>query len=431
MDIARVFTSLGRAGVTINIHGTAEDPLFQANQIGALLGMTNIRATIKDFDDDEVSVNTVYTNGRTVTCLTDLGLTRLLMTSRMPLARPFQKWVAQMVREIRLSGRHDLELRCKNIEESSREALMEKDSEIASQCEALKNQLIVHDLHVAELHRFRTKVYDEVPKLDNVYINKERSELAGDAHKIGKAFDEKKRSSQFNTGSAQGSRMIHVRATHNAKIVEDIVKVVQKRYHIANGHGGVEHYNNNVEHSVDVIDISATVVDTLASSFEYMTRSALFDKVIENLRIIQDTEEETVIGVDDHEDEDEAEDEDGPEEKIPTGGNPVSAFANGLLETTGVAKDCVLVSELFSAYTVRAQVGQPGRMKKADFFRYAKAHFLALQSADRSVMFHDCITRCRRRNGAEDSQKNVVKGVRWLLAASTGLGLEPPFVVDP
>ena len=59
--------------------------------------------------------------------------------------------------------------------------------------------------------------------------------------------------------------MIFERATHNAKIVEDIAKVALRRYHIASL-GGVEHYNNRVEHSVDVIDIAATVVDTLASS---------------------------------------------------------------------------------------------------------------------------------------------------------------------
>ena len=30
-----------------------EAPLFQANQIGAFLGLVNVRETIKDFDEDE------------------------------------------------------------------------------------------------------------------------------------------------------------------------------------------------------------------------------------------------------------------------------------------------------------------------------------------------------------------------------------------
>ncbi|PNH00283.1 hypothetical protein TSOC_013923 [Tetrabaena socialis] len=138
----------------------------------------------------------------------------------------------------------------------------------------------------AELAKIRTKIYEEIPKLDNVYVNKEVAELASDTHKVGKAIDPKKRESQLNTGSAQGSRMIYKRPTHNAMVVEDILKVAQRRYHIASI-GGCEHYNNNVEHSVDVIDIAATVVDTLASSFEYMKRGALFRKVIANLAAVQ------------------------------------------------------------------------------------------------------------------------------------------------
>jgi hypothetical protein len=58
MDIARAFSDSGVAqGVTINIQGTPDDPLFQANQIGALLGLVNIRETIKDFDEDELRVS--------------------------------------------------------------------------------------------------------------------------------------------------------------------------------------------------------------------------------------------------------------------------------------------------------------------------------------------------------------------------------------
>ena len=41
--------------------------------------------------------------------LTELGLYRLLGQSRMPVARPFQKWVATVMQEIRLKGRYDLE----------------------------------------------------------------------------------------------------------------------------------------------------------------------------------------------------------------------------------------------------------------------------------------------------------------------------------
>jgi hypothetical protein len=57
MDIARAFSDSGLAqGVTINIKGTPDDPLFQASQIGALLGLCYVRDAIKDFDEEELRV---------------------------------------------------------------------------------------------------------------------------------------------------------------------------------------------------------------------------------------------------------------------------------------------------------------------------------------------------------------------------------------
>lgn len=65
-------------------------------------GQVNIRESIKNFDDDEVRVRTTDTNHRerTATYLTEMGLYRLLGQSRKPQARPFQKWVAGVVRDM-------------------------------------------------------------------------------------------------------------------------------------------------------------------------------------------------------------------------------------------------------------------------------------------------------------------------------------------
>jgi anti-repressor protein len=107
MDIVRAFEATGAGlGFNINIQGTPEDPLFQANQIGTLLGMVNIRETLRDFDDDETRVSSTDTN-RSATFITELGLYRLLGMSRKPFARPFQKWVARVVKEIRLTGKFE------------------------------------------------------------------------------------------------------------------------------------------------------------------------------------------------------------------------------------------------------------------------------------------------------------------------------------
>ena len=130
-----------------------------------------------------------------------------------------------------------------------------------------------------ELDRYRTKTYEEVPRLDKVYIDKDRAQLGTDKHKLGTAVDENKREATFNTSSAEGSKMIYTLEVSNGKLVEDTAKHALKRYHHAR-----EHYNCRVEHTVDVFDIAGTVVDTLASSYEFMTRDELFDKVIDKLQ---------------------------------------------------------------------------------------------------------------------------------------------------
>jgi prophage antirepressor-like protein len=340
MDIVKAFADAGlERGVTINIQGTPEDPLFQANQIGALLGLVNVRDAIKEFDDDEKGVGSTDTLGgqQNIMFLTELGLYRLLGMSRKPFARPFQKWVAKVVKEIRLTGKYEMEQRLTLAAEEHQLAL-----------DAAKLQLEDRDALVAarntELAKIRTKIYEELPRLDHVYINKEAAELASDAHKIGKTVDTKKRESQLNTGSAQGSRMIYKRATVNAKIIEDIVKVVQRRYHIASL-GGVEHYNNTVEHSVDVIDIAATVVDTLASSYEYMSRRDLLDKVYVNLKALEEEEDEDAVVM----------------------------VATRRMIKTGAQTDCMTLEEAYESYCTYCTGEKKTAEKKSDF----KAELLA------------------------------------------------------
>ena len=63
----------------INIQGTYDYPLFQANQIGKLLGFKNIHKTLANFDEDEKVITSRYTPGgnQDMTFITDLGLYRL------------------------------------------------------------------------------------------------------------------------------------------------------------------------------------------------------------------------------------------------------------------------------------------------------------------------------------------------------------------
>ena len=77
------------SGITLNIKGTPDAPLFQVNQIGQLLGFNSIRSTIRDFHADKKTIhkfNTGDCGDRSVAFLTLAGLRHLVAASRKPAA---------------------------------------------------------------------------------------------------------------------------------------------------------------------------------------------------------------------------------------------------------------------------------------------------------------------------------------------------------
>lgn len=108
MDILKAFNISGN-DFTINIRGTEYNPLFQANQIGEILELSNVRESIKNFDEDEKTSVVLTPFGiQQTTFLTEIGLYRLLGMSRKPIARVFQKWVCNTIKEIRINGKYEL-----------------------------------------------------------------------------------------------------------------------------------------------------------------------------------------------------------------------------------------------------------------------------------------------------------------------------------
>ena len=85
MDIVKAFNE-NDLHTEIIIKGTINDPLFRASDIGVVLELSNIRATIVDFDDSEKVVHNMNTLGgnQDVTFLTETGLYKVLFRSRKP-----------------------------------------------------------------------------------------------------------------------------------------------------------------------------------------------------------------------------------------------------------------------------------------------------------------------------------------------------------
>lgn len=109
MDILKAFNVCGE-NYHINIKGTADNPLFQANQIGKLLEIKNIHESIKNYDKDEKDeISFADSIGRIqqTTFLTEFGLYKLLFKSTKPIAKTFQKWVFNVIKELRENGKYE------------------------------------------------------------------------------------------------------------------------------------------------------------------------------------------------------------------------------------------------------------------------------------------------------------------------------------
>ena len=110
MDVVKAFNT-NQLHTEIVIKGTYDDPLFRASDIGEILEMANIRASIIDYDDTERRVNTIDTStgAKQVTFLTEKGLYKVLFKSRKPIAAQFQNWVCEVIKELRLKGSYSLQ----------------------------------------------------------------------------------------------------------------------------------------------------------------------------------------------------------------------------------------------------------------------------------------------------------------------------------
>lgn len=84
--------------------------LFKASDIAKVLGITNIRTSIENFDYTEKTLHAINTPGgvQNTIFLTETGIYRVLFQSRKPIAVPFQRWVAGVIKEIREKGSYNL-----------------------------------------------------------------------------------------------------------------------------------------------------------------------------------------------------------------------------------------------------------------------------------------------------------------------------------
>jgi prophage antirepressor-like protein len=96
--------------LNVTVYGTYDKPLFKAKDIGNLLGIKNIRESIKNFNEKQKGVILTDTPGgsQEVIMLTEHGLHELLFISRKPIAKTFRGWVSDIIVEIRKTGEYKI-----------------------------------------------------------------------------------------------------------------------------------------------------------------------------------------------------------------------------------------------------------------------------------------------------------------------------------
>lgn len=211
MEVVRAFND-NKVGTQITILGTPTEPLFRLNDIGAVLELSNIHATIKDFDESQKVLNTIETLGgkQQVAFLTEFGLYEVLFRSRKPIAKKFKKWVCEVIKEIRLKGQYKLEKEKEELQDKLQEAHKtietkeEENQEIKDDCE-----------------RTIVRTYDKQPLVYVAYI-------CNGEIKFGYTYDIKQRRIDHRTDFGPEFKLLYVFPTQKCILLETLMKRDEK-----------------------------------------------------------------------------------------------------------------------------------------------------------------------------------------------------------
>ncbi len=167
MDIIKAFNN-NNLHTEITIKGTYEDPLFRASDVGLILEIKNIHSTINDFNNNEKVIHTMDTLGgpQEISFLTERGLYKLLFRSRKPIANQFQNWVCEVIKELRLKGKYELEKKLKETEEElsryqkRNKIRYEKKDRIYVYEDITKDNKLVYKIGFTKNMNVRAETYD-------------------------------------------------------------------------------------------------------------------------------------------------------------------------------------------------------------------------------------------------------------------------------
>jgi prophage antirepressor-like protein len=223
----------------IEIHGTYDEPLFKAKDIGDLLDIKRVRDTVSKLDDECKIIKAAPTTGglQEQWFLTEDGLYELLFISRKPIAKEFKKWVRKIIKDIRINSNKQLQDKIKQLEYYK---------------EPSYQQLLLNQT----LYVFSTDI-------DNIY-------------KIGKTTNNSKsRKEQLQTACVNNINILYEVKTSNCTLLETLVHFSLNKYRQSSR----EHFSCNLQHIKFVIDKCNKFINTIGSIRQHITEQEFTDKL--------------------------------------------------------------------------------------------------------------------------------------------------------
>ena len=161
--------------------------------------------------------------------------------------------------------------------ENNKNILELKNEEIENNKMLLEDTLIKLQLKDQEIEDYKNRKYEEIEKDKFVYIF---SSDKPNMYKIGKTKDVLVRQKQLQTSNVDDIIILHTRSTSDDSLLEKIVHYILDSYRYKSNR---EYFAAKLDYIKFIIDIAEVFLDTLKSSYEYITKDELLQKINENL----------------------------------------------------------------------------------------------------------------------------------------------------
>ena len=159
--------------------------------------MKDVYSSITSYDEDEKVIRNQPTNGgnQDIIFLTECGLYRLLMQSRKPIAKSFQKWLYKVIKNIRETGKYELEMKLNESNDNIENALKLEANKMKEIIDKNQNNALVdafkdrYVIYIAKIKEKNNKILIKIGSTKEIQNRVKTLEKEYNTFNIIKIFD--------------------------------------------------------------------------------------------------------------------------------------------------------------------------------------------------------------------------------------------------